>query len=142
MFKLLFRLVLLVVIVVAIGGFMLGWWATGADVQRTDLPEEVGTAGRTTAERAREVGGEVGERAAVAADRAREVLEDGALTAKIKSKMTLDDTLKASRIDVDTSNRVVTLNGTVASEAQRERALQLARETNGVKQVVDRLTIR
>ena len=141
MFRALFRLVLIVIVLVAVGGFLLGWWATDPDTPE-EVAERVGTTGAATAERAREVGAEVGERAAIAADKARVALEDGALTAKIKSKMTLDDTLKGSRIDVDTSSRVVTLNGTVASEAQRRRAVQLARETDGVKDVVDRLTIR
>ena len=37
---------------------------------------------------------------------------------------------------------VVTLNGTVDSAAQRDRAVQLARETEGVTSVVDELKIR
>jgi hyperosmotically inducible protein len=83
----------------------------------------------------------VGDRAAAAASQARETLEDGALTAKIKSKMALDDTIKASGINVDTTDQVVTLTGGVDNEAQRQRAVQLARETNGVRNVVDRLTV-
>jgi hyperosmotically inducible periplasmic protein len=128
MFRALFRLVLLLVILVAVAGFFLGWWDTGR------------VAGGSS-ERAREVGAEVGDRAAAAASQARETLEDGALTAKIKSKMALDDTIKASRINVDTTDQVVTLTGGVDSEAQRQRAVQLARETNGVRNVVDRLTV-
>ena len=56
--------------------------------------------------------------------------------------MTLDDTLDAIKIDVDTSDGVVTLTGTVGTEAQHQRAIQLAKETDGVRQVVDRLTVR
>jgi hyperosmotically inducible protein len=56
--------------------------------------------------------------------------------------MTLDDTVKAARIDVDTTDGVVTLTGTVSSQAERTRALQLARETEGVKTVHDRLVVR
>jgi osmotically-inducible protein OsmY len=37
---------------------------------------------------------------------------------------------------------VVTLSGTVDSEAERARALQLARETEGVASVTDRLQVR
>jgi osmotically-inducible protein OsmY len=36
----------------------------------------------------------------------------------------------------------VTLSGTVSSEAERARAVQLARETEGVKSVTERLVIR
>ena len=68
--------------------------------------------------------------------------DDAALTAKIKSKMALDDTISARYIDVDTRDSVVTLSGTVESESQRQRALQLARETEGVVSVVDHLRMR
>jgi hyperosmotically inducible protein len=55
--------------------------------------------------------------------------------------MALDDLVKASAIDVDTSNGVVTLSGTVATEAERQRAVHLARETEGVRSVQDRLRV-
>jgi hyperosmotically inducible protein len=83
----------------------------------------------------------VKERAGDAAVQAKNVLEDGALTAKIKSKITLDDTLEGISINIDTVARVTTLNGTVRSEAQRQRLLQLARETKGVTKVVDNLKV-
>jgi osmotically-inducible protein OsmY len=44
-------------------------------------------------------------------------------------------------IHVATSNAVVTLSGKVASAAERDRALQLARETDGVKSVTDQLQV-
>jgi osmotically-inducible protein OsmY len=55
--------------------------------------------------------------------------------------MALDDIIEAADIDVDTVDGVVTLNGSVGSPAERERAVQLARETDGVTRVVDLLTI-
>jgi osmotically-inducible protein OsmY len=64
------------------------------------------------------------------------------VTAKIKSKMALDDYIKAGAIDVDTSGTTVTLTRVVASAAERDRALRLARETEGVTRVVDNLRIR
>jgi hyperosmotically inducible protein len=69
-------------------------------------------------------------------------LHESALTAKIKSKMALDDHVKARAIDVDTDGSVVTLTGEVASANERQRALRLAGETDGVSRVVDRLQIR
>ena len=63
------------------------------------------------------------------------------ITAKIKAKMALDDTVKALDIDVDTVGTTVTVSGVVKSESQRQRALALARETEGVKQVVDQLRL-
>jgi osmotically-inducible protein OsmY len=69
-------------------------------------------------------------------------MTDGALTAKIKSKMALDDHVKARAIDVDTSDSVTTLSGVVGSADERKRALQLARDTEGITRVVDKLEIR
>jgi osmotically-inducible protein OsmY len=106
-----------------------------------DVPSAVGTAGEVSAEKAREVGAKVGEKTAEAANKAGELLNEGALTAKIKSKMALDDSVKARSIDVTTNGTVVTVAGRVRSEAERTRALQLARETAGVTQVVDRLVV-
>jgi BON domain len=139
MIRALLRLVLIVIIVVGVGGFLLGWWGSGRGV----LPERdaIGTTG-IDAERAREIGAEAGEKTAAAVNQAKSALDDAALTAKIKSKMALDDTVKALDVDVDTSNGVVTVSGTVRSDAERQRALQLARETDGVRQVTDRLVVR
>jgi hyperosmotically inducible protein len=67
--------------------------------------------------------------------------EDGTITMKIQSKYASDDVIKGRNIDVDTSRGVVTLKGQVDSARQRDQAEQLARETRGVKRVIDELTI-
>jgi hyperosmotically inducible protein len=66
---------------------------------------------------------------------------DAGVTTAVKSKLAADDTVKAYRIDVDTKDRVVTLKGDVDTEAARARAVELARATNGVRDVVDGLTV-
>jgi len=66
---------------------------------------------------------------------------DAGVTTAVKTKMATDDTVKASEINVDTHNHVVTLNGTVGSQAEKERAVMIARNTKGVTNVVDDLTI-
>ena len=81
-------------------------------------------------------------KASVAASEVGVTMSEGALTAKIKSKMALDDHVNAPAIDVDTSGSVVTLTGVVGSAAARERAVSLARDTEGVTRVVDRLQVR
>jgi osmotically-inducible protein OsmY len=134
MFRALLKLVILIIVVVGVGGFLLGWWGSGRSV----LPDNAGV----DAQRAREVGAEVGEKTAAVASQAKAALDDGALTAKIKSKMALDDSVKALNIHVDTTNGIVTVSGTARSEAERQRALQLAKETNGVREVVDRLVVK
>jgi osmotically-inducible protein OsmY len=63
------------------------------------------------------------------------------LTAKIQSKYFLDDEVKGHEIDVNTNNGIVTLEGSVANESRKRQAVALARNTEGVKDVVDRLTI-
>src|SRR5262245_41297081 len=66
---------------------------------------------------------------------------DAGITSAVKMKMASDDTVKASEINVDTHNHVVTLNGTVGSNAERERAVMIARNTNGVNSVIDDLRV-
>jgi hyperosmotically inducible protein len=66
---------------------------------------------------------------------------DAALTAAVKSKLLADTTVSGLSLDVDTNNGVVTLTGKVRSEAERARALELARETDGVTSVVDKMTM-
>jgi osmotically-inducible protein OsmY len=66
---------------------------------------------------------------------------DAGITTAVKSKMAADDTVKASEINVDTHNRVVTLNGTVGSASEKERAVIIARDTKGVTNVVDDIVV-
>lgn len=128
-----------VVVVIGLAAPLLGCWSGSSE--RSSSPADPATPGVNT-ERAREVGAEVGERTAVAIDRARDAVQEGGITAKIKAKMALDDSVKALDISVDTDGSIVTLSGVVGSAAQRERAVQLARETEGVTQVVDRLRVQ
>lgn len=140
MFRGLIRLMLVVVIVMAAAFFLFGYWTNGAFRSAPSVTEIKTPRIDTTT--VRERGAELGEKAAVMAARVGETLEQGSLTAKIKAKMVLDDLVKAREIDVTTSGTTVTLTGTVHSEKERERALALARETEGVTNVVDHLTIR
>ena len=132
-------------ILVGIGAFFVGYrWAMPTPT-RPAVERPIGTTGSTPGidqSRARQAGAEVGEKVAVGVNEAERALTNASLTAKIKSKMALDDTVEARNIDVDTSGSVVTLSGVVRSSAERARALQLARETEGVTSVVDRLEIR
>lgn len=66
---------------------------------------------------------------------------DPGVTTAVKSKLAADETVKAYQIDVDTAGGVVTLSGAVDNQAAKERAVQLARETDGVQRVEDRITV-
>jgi osmotically-inducible protein OsmY len=46
------------------------------------------------------------------------------------------------KIDVDTRDRVVTLTGSLGTQAEKDRALAIARENKHVLRVDDRLTLR
>ena len=66
-----------------------------------------------------------------------------ALTTKVKTALASDAGLKTmTSIDVDSKDGVVTLKGTVKSTAGKARAEALARNTDGVKRVVDQLSIK
>lgn len=81
------------------------------------------------------------ERAKNGMRRTGEAITDAWITTKVKWFFLGDDLLKGSSINVDTKDRVVTLNGTVKTQAGRTRALDLARDTDGVTRVVDNLKI-
>ena len=89
-----------------------------------------GTAGREAAAEGREAGRE----AATAVD-------DTWITTKIQAKYFLDPEVKGHEVNVDTQNGVVTLKGSVASEAQKQAAEAIARETQGVTRVDNQLTV-
>jgi hyperosmotically inducible protein len=75
------------------------------------------------------------------AARAGDKLADGWLTAKVQAKYFAEDDIKARYIDVSTRDGTVTLKGFVENDAQRQQALLIAKNTEGVKQVEDRLLI-
>jgi len=108
---------------------------------RAQQPCSVGTIGTIDVKAARERGAEVGEKVAEAAEKVKDSAGEAAVTSKIKAKMVLDDYIKARAIDVTTNGSVVTVSGTVRSVEEHDRALRLARETVGVTQVVDHLTV-
>ena len=66
---------------------------------------------------------------------------DAGITTAVKSKLAADDTVKAYQVDVDTQNKVVTLSGDVDTAAQKEHAVLIARNTNGVADVIDNLRV-
>jgi osmotically-inducible protein OsmY len=70
-----------------------------------------------------------------------EVITDGWITGRVKAKFTAANELEGSSIKVSTKDHVVTLSGRVKSSDQRETALRLAREVEGVKDVVDKTTM-
>ena len=70
-----------------------------------------------------------------------EVITDGWITTRVHERFIGEDLLKKSDIDVNVKNHQVTLHGTVMSRAARAKAVEIAKGTEGVHRVVDRLTI-
>lgn len=66
---------------------------------------------------------------------------DPGITAEIKTKMLADTSVAGLKIDVDTKDGVVTLTGNLASQAEKARALEIARGVTGVTRVEDKLTV-
>ena len=66
---------------------------------------------------------------------------DASITEQVRNRLAVDETTKASRIDVTTANQIVTLAGTVDSAATKSKAVELARATDGVRDVVDTLAV-
>ena len=69
-------------------------------------------------------------------------VDDATITARVKSKFAADDSVSATRIKVDTVKGIVELSGNVANEAERERAITLARAVPDVRGVRNNLTIQ
>jgi hyperosmotically inducible periplasmic protein len=67
--------------------------------------------------------------------------EDGWLWTKTRAALATTDDLRDSTVNVDVENSVVTLTGTVASQAQKTKAEQVAKGIDGVKSVRNQLTI-
>jgi len=84
---------------------------------------------------------DVKEKTAAAAQKTGEVLSDAEITTAVKSKLLADKLVGGLKIDVDTDKGVVTLTGPVESAAEKAQAIKLARQTHGVKRVINKLTI-
>ncbi len=94
-----------------------------------------------TAEVTRDAAVKTGEVTKDTASKTGEVVTDGWITSRVKTKFMADDTLRASAINVDTDNHVVTLTGAVPNAAARASALAMAKEVEGVRRVVDKLKV-
>ena len=102
-----------------------------------DGARETREAGRDATQETREAGRE----ARSAARQAGNAISDSWLTMKIHSQFVPEDALDGSDIDVDTNNAVVTLTGTVPTASARTRAVAIAKATDGVQRVEDKLRV-
>ncbi len=70
------------------------------------------------------------------------VVSDAEITTALKTKFAVESGVHSTDIHVDTDKGVVTLTGSVRSEAEKADAVRIAEKTMGVKRVVDKLTVK
>ena len=110
---------------------------TGAEKGVNKGAEGVGVA----ADKTKEAADTAADKTKDAASKTASASSDTWVTTKVKTKFVGDKALKGSSIDVSTTGGIVTLNGTVTSEAQKTRAITLAKGIKGVKDVDDKTTV-
>ena len=71
-----------------------------------------------------------------------EYFDDTAITAKVKSAVLNEPTLKSAEINVETFKGVVQLSGFVRSQADINQAVEVARHVTGVKSVKNDMRLK
>lgn len=73
--------------------------------------------------------------------REKKTITDQGITDAIERDMFVDKSVPSYKVDVQTSQGIVTLGGTVANLLARDRAVKIAENIRGVRAVVDKLTV-
>ena len=76
-----------------------------------------------------------------AADTAKGAIDDASITAQVNAGLAKDPDLSALKINVDTVNGKVTLNGPAPSTVARDRAETIAKAVSGVTSVNNQLVV-
>lgn len=79
---------------------------------------------------------------AMTGETAGQYVDDSTITTSVKAKLVADKAANLTRVDVDTTKQVVSLNGIVESPEQKARAEQLATQVSGVRKVNNNLQIQ
>ncbi len=98
-------------------------------------------AGQEVSASAQKAGKDMAAAAERAGDSAQKKIADATVTASIKAQLIVDKEVKAVSIDIDTLGGRVTLKGTAKTAAQRDKAERIARETDGVASVDNRIVV-
>lgn len=111
---------------------------TSAEKVGAEAGREIDQAAAKTQDKLNQAGAKISEQTA----KTEAVIEDSAVTAKIKTALLAEPGIKGTDINVDTVSGVVTLSGIVDNAAQRDRVTEIARGVNGARQVDNRLVVR
>ena len=71
-----------------------------------------------------------------------EYIDDAVITSKVKAAFAADPTVKATEVQVETFKGTVQLSGFVESRESAQKAVQLARDVKGVKEVRNNTVIK
>lgn len=69
-------------------------------------------------------------------------IDDSAITTSVKAKMAEDKSVSATSIGVETLKGTVQLSGFATTQAEKDRAESIARNTKGVKAVHNSIIVR
>jgi hyperosmotically inducible protein len=69
------------------------------------------------------------------------VIDDATITGRVKTAFLNDPDVAGLKIDVDTFKGLVTLSGTVESRSEADKAIAIARRTDGVRDVKSTLQV-
>jgi osmotically-inducible protein OsmY len=95
----------------------------------------------TRAEYTEELARQERDKAKAALEAIGDTLDDAWIHSKVAAKLVANALAAEQRIKVDVKDNVVTLRGIVDSEQEKAEAERSARETQGVKRVIDQLKI-
>lgn len=96
-----------------------------------EIQDELKRSGRVIRRKAEEAGSAI-----------KDATADARITAEIKSRYAVDNGLSALRISVNTTDGIVTLAGSAASAEEIKRAMSIALETEGVREVVSTIQVK
>jgi osmotically-inducible protein OsmY len=105
--------------------------ASAVKFDSVKIKEELSRTGQVIREKAREAGAAIADATA-----------NARITATIKGKFIREPNLSAFKINIDTTDGVVTLSGTVTSPEEVGHAMKIALETEGVYKVVSSLQVK
>jgi gas vesicle protein len=101
------------------------------DLRSEDIKEDLARTGQVVRRKAREVSQAIADNTA-----------DARITATIKGKLVANRDLSAMSISVNTTSGVVTLSGSVSSPEDIGKAVLLAMETDGVREVISSIQVK
>lgn len=109
-----------------------------------DKPNSAEQAGKSLDKAASDIGDSVdeyGDKMSEQGAKSAQAWNDTEVTTKVKAALLGEPGLKSMKISVDTVEGVVTLTGTVDSQASNDKASAIAMAVDGVERVVNQLTL-